>query len=64
LSNCTRELIKKWVKLLKKFVPPSSSGISSDYVLTFPELKTIMKNLKNLPERKAQPICRRLSLQK
>jgi hypothetical protein len=24
-------------------------GINSDYVLTFAELKTIMKNLKNLP---------------
>jgi hypothetical protein len=42
-------LIKKWVKLLKKYVPPSSGGINSDYVLTFAELKTIMKNLKNLP---------------
>ncbi len=48
----------------KKHAPSSTGGISSDTVFNFPELKAILKNLKNLPERKAQPICRRLSLQK
>lgn len=50
--------------MLKKCVTQSLGGISSEHVLNFPELKTILKNLRNLPERKAQPICRRLSLQK
>lgn len=33
----------------KKHAPASTGGISSDTVFNFPELKAILKNLKNLP---------------
>ena len=52
------------IKQLKKGTAGSLKGIQSDYVLTFQEFKAIVKKEKNINERKAQPICRRLSLQK
>lgn len=64
LPLANRDSIKKWIKLLKKSALGTATGMSSDYVFDFSEFRGILKKLRNVPERKANPICRRLSLQK
>jgi hypothetical protein len=52
------------IRILKKSIPQPLGGISSDYVITFPEFKAIMEKFVDLPEVKVQTVCRRLSMQK
>ncbi len=60
----SRDIIKSMIKSIKKFDKEKYEMQRSETVLTFNDIKYMLKKVKNLPEKKARAVYRRLSMNK